>query len=339
MTPTRRIRFRRALNEALREELERDSSVFLMGEDLREPWGGTYKVTQGLSEEFGPERILNTPISEGAFVGAALGAAVTGLRPVVELMYLDFALLASDQIVNQAAKMRYMTGGQCAVPLTIRTQGGGYKSSAAQHGQSLEAWFAHVPGLLVAMPSNPADAKGMLKTAIRLDDPVLFIEHKDMYLDVGEVPNVQDHLVPFGEAAVKRVGGDVTIVTWSKMVGFSLDAAAALADEGIDVEVVDIRTLVPLDEETILTSVAKTGRLVVVHEAHRRAGFGGEIAAMVVERAFDALRAPVVRVASRDVPLPMAPNLERFVLPSVADIAQAVRRVVGAAVPVGQDIL
>jgi len=337
MTSTRRIRFRRALNEALREELERDPSVFLMGEDLREPWGGTYKVTQGLSDEFGPDRILNTPISEGAFVGAALGAAVTGLRPVVELMYLDFALLASDQIVNQAAKMRYMTGGQCSVPLTIRTQGGAYKSSAAQHGQSLEAWFAHVPGLLVAMPSNPADGKGLLKTAIRLDDPVLFIEHKDLYLDVGEVPDVDDYLVPFGQASVPRSGTDVTIVAWSKMVGFALEAAEALAEEGIDVEVVDLRTLVPLDEETILTSIAKTGRLVVVHEAHRRAGFGGEIAATVAEHAFDALRAPVMRVASRDVPIPMAPNLERFVLPSVGDIVHAVRRTVGVAQPLGHE--
>ncbi|GMQ93844.1 MAG: alpha-ketoacid dehydrogenase subunit beta [Acidimicrobiia bacterium] len=339
MTPTRRIRFRRALNEALREELERDPSVFLMGEDLREPWGGTYKVTQGLSDEFGPERILNTPISEGAIVGAALGAAVTGLRPVVELMYLDFALLASDQIVNQAAKIRYMTGGQCTVPLTIRTQGGGYKSSAAQHGQSLEAWFAHVPGLLVALPSNPADAKGLLKTAIRLDDPVLFIEHKDMYLDPGEVPDVADHLVPFGKAAIKREGTDVTVVAWSKMVGFALEAAEALAEEGVSVEVVDLRTLVPLDEETVLTSVAKTGRLVVVHEAHRRAGFGGEIAAIVAERAFDVLKAPILRVASRDVPIPMAPNLERFVLPSVADISLAVRQIVGTAARTSEEIV
>ncbi len=339
MTPTRRIRFRRALNEALREELARDPSVFLMGEDLREPWGGTYKVTQGLSDEFGPQRILNTPISEGAIVGAALGAAVTGLRPVVELMYLDFALLASDQIVNQAAKMRYMTGGQCTVPLTIRTQGGAYKSSAAQHGQSLEAWFAHVPGLLVALPSDPADAKGLLKTAIRLDDPVLFIEHKDMYLDAGDVPDVPDHLIPFGKAAIKRAGADVTVVAWSKMVGFALEAAESLASEGIDVEVIDLRTLTPLDEGTVLASVAKTGRLVVVHEAHRRAGFGGEIAAIVAERAFDALRAPVLRVASRDVPIPMAPNLERFVLPSVSDILQAVRRVVGATAPTGKEIV
>jgi len=328
MTQSRSIRFRRALNEALREEMDRSPEVFLIGEDLREPWGGTYKVTQGLSDDYGDDRVLNTPISEGALVGAALGAAMTGMRPVVELMYLDFALLASDQIVNQAAKLRYMTGGQLSVPLTIRTQGGGYRSSAAQHGQSLESWFAHVPGLLVAVPGDPADAKGLLKTAIRLDDPVLFIEHKDMYLDVGPVPDVEEHLVPFGRAAVKRAGSDVTIVAWSKMVGFSLQAAAELSDRGVDAEVVDLRTLVPFDERTVLESVARTGRLVVVHEAHRRAGFGAEVASTVAERAHSELRAPVARVAAKDVPLPMAPNLERFVLPSVEDIVNTALRTV-----------
>ena len=324
----RKIRVRRALNEALREEMDRDPDVFQIGEDLRDPWGGTYKVTQGLSEDYGHERILNTPISEGALVGAGLGAAVCGLRPVVELMYIDFALLASDQLVNQAAKIRYMSGGQTTVPLVVRGPQGGYKSSAAQHGQSLEAWFAHVPGLLVAIPGDAADAKGLLKTAIRLDDPVLFLEHKDMYLDVGEVPE-GEHLVPFGQAAIKRTGGDVTVVAWSKMLGFALDAAEQLAAEGISVEVIDPRTLVPLDEATILESVARTGRLVVVHEAHRRAGFGAEIAALVSEQAWEALRAPVTRVAALDVPLPMAPPLERYVLPSVEDISSAVRRTVG----------
>jgi pyruvate dehydrogenase E1 component beta subunit len=326
----RRIRYRRALNEALREEMTRDERVYLIGEDLRDPWGGTYKVTENLSTEFGPERVLNTPIAEGGIIGAALGSALTGLRPVAEMMYSDFALLAMDQIVNQAAKIRYMTGGQARVPLVVRMVTGGYKSSAAQHGQSLEAWFAHVPGLLVAMPATPADAKGLMKTAIRLDDPVILFEHKSLYLDAGEVPE-DEHLVPFGQARIARSGADVTIVAWSKMVSFALQAAETLAAEGIDVEVVDPRTLVPLDEQAILDSVARTGRLVVVHEAHRRGGFGGEIAAIVAERAFAHLRAPVTRVAARDVPLPMAPNLERLILPQVEWIADAVRATVGAA--------
>ena len=294
----RRIRFRRALNEALREEMTRDERVYLIGEDLRDPWGGTYKVTENLSTEFGPERVLNTPIAEGGIVGCALGSALTGLRPVAEMMYLDFALLAMDQIVNQAAKIRYMTGGQVQVPLVVRLVGGGYKSSAAQHGQSLEAWFAHVPGLLVAFPSTPADAKGLMKSAIRLDDPVVFIEHKSLYLDAGEVPD-GEHLVPFGQARVARQGTDVTIVAWGKMVPFALEAAETLAGEGVEAEVVDPRTLVPLDETAILESVARTGRLVVVHEAHRRGGFGGEVAAIVAERAHAHLRAPITRVAAR----------------------------------------
>jgi pyruvate/2-oxoglutarate/acetoin dehydrogenase E1 component len=326
----RRIRYRRALNEALREELTRDERVYLIGEDLRDPWGGTYKVTENLSIEFGPDRVLNTPIAEGGIIGTALGSALTGLRPVAEMMYSDFALLAMDQIVNQAAKIRYMTGGQARVPLVVRMVTGGYKSSAAQHGQSLEAWFAHVPGLLVAVPATPADAKGLMKTAIRLDDPVVFFEHKALYLDAGEVPE-GEHLVPFGEARVARSGSDVTIVAWSKMVSFALQAAEALAGEGIEAEVIDPRTLVPLDEAAILESVGRTGRLVVVHEAHRRGGFGGEIAALVAEKAFAELRAPIARVAARDIPLPMAPNLERVILPQVEWITDAVRSTVGAA--------
>jgi len=323
----RRVRYRVALNEALREELERDERVFLIGEDLRDPFGGTYNVTQGLSDQFGLERVLNTPISEGGIVGAALGASLVGLRPVVELMYLDFALLASDQIVNQVAKITYMTGGQVRVPLVIRTQGGGYKSSAAQHGQSLEALFAHIPGLLVLMPATPADAKGLLKSAIRLDDPVLFIEHKSLYLEDGEVPE-GEHLIPIGKADVKRAGSDLTIVTWAMGVKLALAAATDLAEQGIDAEVVDVRSLVPLDEDTILDSVRKTGRLVVVHEAVRRGGFGAEIAATVGEKLFHQLKAPITRVAARECPLPMAPNLERVVLPQVADVVAAAHRVV-----------
>lgn len=323
----RRVRYRVALNEALREELDRDESVFLMGEDLRDPFGGTYNVTQGLSDDFGLGRVLNTPISEGGIVGAALGASLVGLRPVVELMYLDFALLAADQIINQVAKITYMTGGQVKVPLVIRTQGGGYKSSAAQHGQSLEALFAHIPGLLVLMPATPADAKGLLKSAIRLDDPVLFIEHKSLYLETGEVPE-GEHLVPIGKADVKRAGSDLTIVTWAMGVKLALAAATELAQQGIDVEVVDLRSVVPLDERTILDSVGKTGRLVVVHEAVRRGGFGAEIAATVGEKLFDRLKAPIARVAARECPLPMAPNLERVVLPQIADVVAAVQGVV-----------
>jgi acetoin:2,6-dichlorophenolindophenol oxidoreductase subunit beta len=328
------LRYRAAINEALREELARDPAVFLLGEDIREPWGGTFKVTEGVSDVYG-DRVLNTPIAENGLVGVALGCALQGLRPVLELMFLDFTLLAMDQIANQVAKIRYMTGGQVHVPLVIRTPGGGYKSAAAQHSQSLEALFAHIPGLLVAVPSCPADAKGLLKTAIRLDDPVIYIEHKSMYMDSGEVP-AGEHLVPFGVADVKREGRDVTIVAWSRMVPFSLEAAKRLAAEGIEAEVVDPRTLVPLDEEAILTSVAKTGRLVVVGEAPRRGGYGAEIAATVAERGHDLLRSPIVRVGAANTPIPMAPCLERVVLPQVEGIVEAVRRCVG--VSVGQAV-
>ena len=325
-----RLRYRAAINEALREELARDPAVFLLGEDIREPWGGTFKVTEGISDVCG-DRVLNTPIAENGLVGVALGCAIQGLRPVLELMFLDFTLLAMDQIANQVAKIRYMTGGQVHVPLVIRTPGGGYKNAAAQHSQSLEALFAHIPGLLVAVPSSPADAKGLLKTAIRLDDPVIYIEHKSMYMDFGEVPE-GEHLVPFGVADVKREGRDVTIVAWSRMVPFSLEAAKRLAAEGIEAEVVDPRTLVPLDEESILTSVAKTGRLVVVGEAPRRGGYGAEIAATVAERGHDLLRSPIVRVGAANTPIPMAPALERVVLPQVEGIVEAVRRCVGVSV-------
>jgi pyruvate dehydrogenase E1 component beta subunit len=325
-----RLRYRAAINEALREELARDPAVFLLGEDIREPWGGTFKVTEGISDVYG-DRVLNTPIAENGLVGVALGCAIQGLRPVLELMFFDFTLLAMDQIANQVAKIRYMTGGQVHVPLVIRTPGGGYKNAAAQHSQSLEALFAHIPGLLVAVPSSPADAKGLLKTAIRLDDPVIYIEHKSMYTDFGEVPE-GEHLVPFGVADVKREGRDVTIVAWSRMVPFSLEAAKRLAAEGIEAEVVDPRTLVPLDEESILTSVAKTGRLVVVGEAPRRGGYGAEIAATVAERGHDLLRSPIVRVGAANTPIPMAPALERVVLPQVEGIVDAVRRCVGVSV-------
>jgi pyruvate dehydrogenase E1 component beta subunit len=325
----RTLRYRAALNEALREELDRDPSVFLIGEDLRDPWGGTFRVTQGLSTDYGEERILNTPIAENGFVGVALGCAITGLRPVVELMHMDFAMMAMDQLVNQIPKYRYMTGGQAKVPIVVRTPGGGYKSSAAQHGQCLESLFTHIPGWLVAAPSTPADAKGLLKTAIRLDDPVLFMEHKHIYMLQGEVPD-GEHLVPFGKADVKRAGSDCTIVAWSKMVHLSLEAADRLAGEGIEAEVVDLRTLVPLDEEAILTSVRKTGRLVIVQEAPERTGFGAEVAAIVAGQGFSALRTGIRRVAGKNVPLPMAPNLENAVLPQTEWIVGAVRDIMGA---------
>ena len=321
------LRYRAALNEALREELDRDPSVFLIGEDLRDPWGGTFKVTEGLSTDYGDDRILNTPIAENGFGGVALGCAITGLRPVVEYMFVDFTFLAMDQLMNQIPKIRYMTGGQVKVPMVVRAPSGGYRSSAAQHAQCLEALFTHVPGWLVAAPSTPADAKGLLKTAIRLDDPVLFMEHKLLYMLKGEVPD-GEHLVPFGKADVKRAGSDCTIVAWSKMVQLSLEAAGKLAGEGIEVEVVDPRTLVPLDEETILASVRKTGRLVIVQEAPERTGFGAEVAAIVADKGFGSLKTGIRRVAGRNVPSPMAPVLENAVLPQAEWIVDAVRSAV-----------
>lgn len=321
------VMYREAIRDALREEMIRDPNVFLIGEDLRDPWGGTYKATQGLSTELGDDKVLNTPIAESAIIGMSLGCALTGLRPVAELMYLDFAPMAMDQIINQVCKIRYMTGGQVEVPLVIRAQGGGGRSSAAQHGQSLEAWFAHIPGMYVVIPATPYDAKGLLKTAIRTNDPVMFIEHKMLYTTKGEVPE-EDYAIPFGVADVKRVGDHVTIVANSRMVLVALDAAEELAREGISAEVIDPRTIVPLDIKTIVESVQKTGRLIVVHEAHERAGWGAEVSSLVQERAFEYLDRPVVRLAGRNVPLPMAPQMERFVLPQQEDIVQAAKRLV-----------
>ena len=321
---TQEIRYREAIRDAQREEMLRDPTVFLIGEDLRDPTGGCYKATEGLSTEFGRERVLNTPIAEDSYIGAALGCALTGLRPVAELMYVDFVMRAMDAVVNQVAKVRYMSGGQGKVPLVIRTQGGGGRSSAAQHGNSLEAWICHVPGLFVATPATPYDAKGLLKTAIRMDDPVFFIEHKLLYLTKGPVPD-EEYTVPFGVADVKRPGKDVTIVANSRMVLFALDAAAELETEGISAEVIDPRTLVPLDESAILESVRKTNRLVVVNEGVERCGWAAEIAALVQKKAFGDLDAPIERVCTRNVPLPFQPDLERYVLPSVADIVRAAR--------------
>ena len=323
---SREITFAEALNEALRSEMRRDPRVFVMGEDVG-LIGGIFQVTRGLREEFGEERVRDTPISEATFVGAGVGAAVAGWRPVVEIQIWDFIAMTMDQVVNQAAKFRYMLGGTPTVPLVIRGPQGGGLRLAAQHSQSLEAWFAHIPGLIVVAPSSPADAKGLLISAIRDDNPVIFLEHKVLYAQKGPVPE-EPYAIPLGTAQLKRQGSDVTVVATQLMVPRALAAAADLEQEGVSVEVVDPRTLVPLDEETILQSVAKTGRLVIAHEAVKRGGYGAEIAAMVSEQAFDVLDAPIVRVCARAVPMPYNENLERATIPTQQDIAAAIRSVV-----------
>ncbi len=323
----RKITVREALREAIREEMNKDEKVFVMGEDIAEH-GGVYGVTDGLLEEFGKKRIRNTPISEAAIIGSALGAAITGMRPIAELMYIDFTTVAMDQIVNQAAKIRYMFGGKVDVPLVIRTQGGGGRGSAAQHSQSLEAWFMHIPGLKVVMPSTPYDAKGLLKTAIHDDDPVMFVEQKMAYNFKGEVPE-EEYTIPFGKADIKREGKDVTVVANSYLLPRALEAAEKMKqEEGLEVEVIDPLTLVPFDEETIVNSVAKTGRLVVVHEAVKRGGFGAEIAAKVMEseEAFYYLDAPLQRVAGLEAPIPYNERLESYGMPDVEDIIEGIKK-------------
>ncbi len=315
-----------AVREAIREEMRKDPHSFMIGEDVG-PYGGEMGLSKGLWEEFGDLRMRDAPISEACIVGCALGAALTGCRAVAEIPFCDFIGIAMDQIYNQAAKMRYMFGGKAKIPLIIRTPIGGYQSAAAQHSQCLEAWFMHTPGIKVAMPSSASDAKGLLKSAFADPNPVLFIEHKKLYQVKGEVPE-GEYRIPFGQAATVRQGRDVTVVATSYTVRLALEAAQALAGEGIETEVIDPRTLVPLDEESILGSVRKTGRLVVVHEAWRRAGAGAEIAAIVAEKAFDSLKAPILRVAAEDVPIPFSPVLEQFVLPSAQKIILAVRKAV-----------
>lgn len=317
----RNVTYIRALNEAIAEEMKRDEAVFVIGEDVAD-CGGVFGVTAGMMKRFGRERVRQTPISEAAFTGLAVGAAMAGLRPICEIMYVDFATTCMDQILNQAAKLRYMSGGQVSVPLVIRTQQGGGTCEAAQHSQNLEAIFAHVPGMKVAMPSTPRDAKGLLKSAIRDDNPVIFLEHKLLYETKGEMPR-DEYLVPLGEADVKREGTDVTVVATSLMVLRALEAAEELAHE-ISVEVIDPRTLVPLDFDAIAASVRKTGRLVVAQEAWTSGGFGGEIVRRVCEVCFDALQAPPRVVGSADVPMPFSPPLEQAVLPGVAEIVAAV---------------
>jgi pyruvate/2-oxoglutarate/acetoin dehydrogenase E1 component len=323
----REITYREALHEALVEEMERDDTVFLLGEDIADPFGSAYKVTLGLSQRFGEDRVIQTPISELGFVGAGVGAALTGMRPVVELMYIDFAGLAMDQICNQAAKIRYMSGGQVKVPFVLRTQGGMGRSSAAHHAQSLEAWFVHVSGLLVAMPSTPYDAKGLLKTAIRLDDPVIFVEHKLLYNTKGPVPE-EGYVIPFGMAEVKRDGEDCTIVATSRTVLMALKAADILAQEGISLEVIDPRTLFPLDIDMIVESVKKTSRLVVSHEATERGGFGAELISQIADRAFGYIDAPIQRICAPSVPPPFAKEMETFLIPNQNSIADRVRKLV-----------
>jgi pyruvate/2-oxoglutarate/acetoin dehydrogenase E1 component len=323
----REITYRDALREALREEMRRDSSVFLLGEDIGRFWGGAFKVTDGLAEEFGDDRVRDTPISESAIIGAAVGAAITGMRPVAEIMFGDLTALAMDQISNQAAKIRYMFGGQAKCPLVIRTPFGAGVNIASHHSQSLEAWFMHVPGLLVAMPSTPYDAKGLLKTAIRGDNPVFFCEHKLLYPVKGEVPEAE-YAIPFGVADVKREGSDVTIVATSYMVHKALEAAEMLEKEGISSEVVDPRTLTPLDGQAIVRSVKKTGRIVVVSEDCKTAGVSAEIAAFVAEEALDYLDAPIKRLAEPDTPIPFSPTLEQYVIPNEKTIVKAVKDVV-----------
>jgi len=326
---TREITYVMALNEALREEMRRDPRVFVMGEDVA-IWGnkgGVYGVTQGLFEEFGADRVRDTPISEEAIVGTAVGAAVTGMRPVAEIMYVDFMALAMDPLVNQGAKLRYMFGGKARVPVVIRTQEGAGRGIAAQHSQSLEAWFMHIPGIKVCVPSTPADAKGLLKTAIRDDNPVMFLEHKMLYATKGPVPD-GEYTIPLGKADVKREGKDVTLVGIHTMIPKGLAAAEKLAAEGISVEVVDPRTLVPLDIETIVNSVKKTGRVVIAHEAYERGGVAGEIALQIMEHAFDYLDAPIARVAGRNVPVPYNLRLERAAVPQEEHIVDAIRNIV-----------
>jgi pyruvate dehydrogenase E1 component beta subunit len=317
--------YREALNQAMREEMRRDDSIVLMGEEVGF-YQGAYKVSKGMLEEFGPMRVLDTPITELGFTGLGVGAAMVGLRPIVEMMTFNFSILALDQIVNNAAKMFYMSGGQFPVPLVIRGPGGSAHQLAAQHSQALEAWFCHVPGLKVVMPSTPADAKGLLKTAIRDDNPVVFIESEVLYGTRGEVPE-GEHVVPLGVADVKRRGKDVTLIAHSRMVFVALEAAAGLEEEDIDAEVIDPRTLRPLDIETLVQSVKKTNRAVVVEEGWPFCGVGSQIVDILQHRAFDYLDAPILRVTGANVPMPYAKNLEHFAQPSKNRVIDAVNRV------------
>lgn len=320
----RELSYAEAIREALRQEMQRDERVFIIGEDVG-VYGGAFGVTLGLVEEFGEERVIDTPISELGIAGAITGAALTGMRPVGEIMFMDFTTLAMEQLVNQAAKIRFMFGGKAKVPFVLRTPAGSGTGAAAQHSQSLENWFVHVPGLKVVMPSTPYDAKGLLIASIRDDNPVIFIEHKLLYKVKGPVPE-EPYTIPLGTAEVKREGRDLTIIATSIMVQRSLEAAQQLAEEGIEVEVIDPRTLKPLDTEPLIRSVMKTGRVLIVHEACKTGGYGGELAAIIAEsEAFDYLDAPIIRLAGRDMPIPYNRTLEYHTVPQVENIVQAAR--------------
>ena len=319
----REITYAQALNEAMSEEMRRDENVFLMGEDVG-IYGGAFGVSVGMIEEFGEDRVRDTPISEAAIAGAAVGAAVTGQRPIAEIMFSDFTTIAMDQLVNQGAKMRYMFGGKAKVPMVLRTPGGSGTGAAAQHSQSIEAWFCHVPGLKVVIPSTPYDAKGLLKAAIRDDNPVIFIEQKLLYRTKGDVPE-DDYIVELGKADVKREGTDLTIVTYGRMLPLCLEAAENFAAKGVSIEVIDPRTLAPLDKDTIIASAKKTGRVLIVHEACQTGGFGGEVCAVIADsEAFYYLDAPVKRLGGLDVPIPYCPELEKYVVPTLDKVTQAV---------------
>ena len=318
--------YAQSVRDVMAEEMRKDEAVFIMGEDVAEQ-GGIFGCTRGLLDEFGEKRVRNTPISEAAFVGAGIGAACTGMRPIVELMYMDFAYVAMDQILNQAAKIRYMFGGKAKVPMVIRGQQGVGRGNAGQHSQSVEAFFMHIPGIKVAMPSSAADAAGLLRTAIRDDNPVMFFEHKALYATSGEVPDDPDFMIPFGQANVVREGKDVTVIATHLYVDMAVGIAEKLAKEGIDVEVIDPRTLVPLDKATMIQSVKKTGRAVVVHEAHRTAGVGAELAAVISEEAFIYLDAPVERLGAKQCTLPFNLTLENAVVPQEEDVVRAIKKV------------
>lgn len=323
----RKITYAEAIREALRQEMKRDENIFLIGEDIG-IYGGAFGVTYGLINEFGEERVRDTPISELAIVGTSLGAAITGMRPIAEIMFMDFTTLAMEQIVNQAAKMKYMFGGKAKIPMVIRTPAGSGTGAAAQHSQSLEAWFTHVPGLKVVMPSTPYDAKGLLISSIRDDNPIIFIEHKLLYKISGEVPE-EEYEIPLGVADIKREGEDLTIIATSIMVQRAISASKELKKEGISVEILDPRTLKPYDKKTTIESIKKTGKVIIVHEACKTSGFGAEIAAMISEsESFDYLDAPIRRLGGLDIPIPYNRNLEKHAVPQTEDIINATKELI-----------
>lgn len=321
----REITYAQAINEALRENMRRNSRIILMGEDIGR-YGGIFQVTVGLLDEFGPERVIDTPISESGFVGTCVGAAMTGLHPVAEVMFIDFTTCAMDMIVNQMAKMHYMSGGRGKVPFVLRTNIGAGRGAAAQHSQSFHSFFMHIPGLKVATPATPYDAKGLMNTALADENPVMFIEHKKLFITKGHVPE-EVYAIPFGKADIKRQGSDITIVATHALVQKSLNVAEEMSREGVDIEVLDPRTITPLDKEAILNSVKKTGKLITADEGCVTGGFGSEVAAIVAQEAFDYLEAPIIRVGSPDTPVPFSPPLEQFYIPDEGNIKDAVNRI------------